>query len=83
METVDATIKEIRKQMMATPESEYFELSRTTINYLLNNIQRYRAIETEMRKRTVGSIDPAIKELLKSTEIATVVSIRPKDNKDE
>ncbi len=51
MSTLDNTMKEIRKEMMNNPNQEYFELSKNTLNYLLNNLQRYRTIEEEMKKR--------------------------------
>ena len=51
MTTLDTTMKEIRKLMMEHSGREYFELSRTTLSYLLNNLQRYRIIEEEMKKK--------------------------------
>lgn len=51
MSTLDNTIKEIRRAMMDSPDKEYFELSKTTLNYLLTYLQKYRTIEEEMKKR--------------------------------
>lgn len=52
MSTLDNTIKEIRKAMMSNSEKEYFELSRTALNYLINSLQKYRTIEVRMTKMT-------------------------------
>ena len=51
-------MKEIRKQMMENSGQDSFNLSRTTLNYLLTSLQRYRNIEEEMKKRVGGGEKP-------------------------
>lgn len=48
---LEIIIKEIRKGMMANPNSPDVKLSKETINYLLKNLERYKAIEKEMKER--------------------------------
>ena len=48
---LDTMIQEIKRAIDEKPNQEYFELSRTTLKYLLENIDRYREIEKTMRAR--------------------------------